>query len=173
MTQPTDVDPACGVAHGAVPAETGVRTLVAVFASPVADHLLRFGADCGFRPLLVEPDAQRASAARAAGATVVSPAELDGTADVVVTDHHRAELGPALRDVLARPVRWVGVMGNPRHPGPHLAALAELGVVEADIARVHRPVGLNIGSRTPAEIAVATLAGLIADRNDRPGGFAF
>src|SRR5437899_8632283 len=73
MTQPTDVDPACGVAHGAVPAETGVRTLVAVFASPVADQLLRFGADCGFRPLLVEPDAQRASAAGAAGATVVSP----------------------------------------------------------------------------------------------------
>ena len=41
------------------------------------------------------------------------------------------------------------------------------------IGRVHRPVGLNIGSRTPAEIAVATLAGLIADRNGRPGGFSF
>jgi xanthine/CO dehydrogenase XdhC/CoxF family maturation factor len=38
---------------------------------------------------------------------------------------------------------------------------------------VHRPIGLNIGSRTPAEIAVATLAGLIADRNGRPGGFEF
>jgi xanthine/CO dehydrogenase XdhC/CoxF family maturation factor len=38
---------------------------------------------------------------------------------------------------------------------------------------VHRPIGLNIGSRTPAEIAVATLAGLIADRNHRPGGFDF
>jgi xanthine dehydrogenase accessory factor len=38
---------------------------------------------------------------------------------------------------------------------------------------VHRPVGLNIGSRAPAEIAIATLAGLIADRNGRHGGFAF
>jgi xanthine dehydrogenase accessory factor len=38
---------------------------------------------------------------------------------------------------------------------------------------VHRPVGLNIGSRTPAEIAIATLAGLIADRNGRAGGFHF
>ena len=64
-------------------------------------------------------------------------------------------------------------MGNPRHPGPHVAALTELGVPAADIARVHRPVGLNIGSRTPPEIAIATLAGLLADRNDRPGGFAF
>ena len=35
------------------------------------------------------------------------------------------------------------------------------------------PIGLNIGSRTPPEIAVATLAGLLADRSGRPGGFAF
>nr|WP_279499466.1 XdhC family protein [Actinomadura rubrisoli] len=48
-----------------------------------------------------------------------------------------------------------------------------MGVPAADIARVHRPIGLNIGSRTPAEIAIATLAGLIADRNARPGGFDF
>ena len=41
------------------------------------------------------------------------------------------------------------------------------------IARVHRPIGLNIGSRIPPEIAVSTLAGLLADRNGRPGGFEF
>jgi len=64
-------------------------------------------------------------------------------------------------------------MGNPRHPAPHIPALAALGVAETDIGRVHRPIGLNIGSRIPAEIAVATLAGLIADRNGRPGGFEF
>ena len=90
-----------------------------------------------------------------------------------MTDHHRPELGVVLRDALASKARWVGILGNPRHPGPHLQALADLGVPEADIARVHRPVGLNIGSRTPPEIAIATLAGLIADRNGRPGGFDF
>ena len=62
---------------------------------------------------------------------------------------------------------------DPRHPAPHIPALAELGVPPDEIARVHRPIGLNIGSRTPAEIAVATLAGLIAERNGRPGGFSF
>jgi xanthine/CO dehydrogenase XdhC/CoxF family maturation factor len=51
--------------------------------------------------------------------------------------------------------------------------LAELGVDAQTIARVHRPIGLNIGSRTPPEIAVATLAGLLADRAGRPGGFRF
>jgi xanthine/CO dehydrogenase XdhC/CoxF family maturation factor len=168
-------DPACAVAHGEAPAGNGERTLVAVFASPVADHLLRYGADLGFRAILVEPDADRAAAAQWPGVLVVSgpPADLDGTADVVVTDHHRSELGAVLQQVLACPARWIGVMGNPRHPGPHVAALTELGVPAAEIARVHRPVGLNIGSRTPPEIAIATLAGLLADRNDRPGGFTF
>jgi xanthine dehydrogenase accessory factor len=77
-----------------------------------------------------------------------------------------------LRDALARPVRWVGVMGNPRHEGPHVAALAALGVPPEEVARVHRPIGLDIGSRTPPEIAVSTLAGLLADRAGRSGGFA-
>jgi xanthine dehydrogenase accessory factor len=166
---------ACAVAHGTAPNASEGRTLVAVFASPVAEHLLRYGADAGFRVVLVEPDGDRAATARRDIVNVVSsvPEWLDGTSDVVVTDHHRDELGVVLRDVLARDVRWVGVMGNPRHPAPHVDALSTLGVSTVDIDRVHRPVGLNIGSRTPAEIAIATLAGLIAERNKRPGGFEF
>ncbi|HZB31652.1 MAG TPA: XdhC family protein [Streptosporangiaceae bacterium] len=187
MAHEHEEDPACAVAHGtAVPDSDAIahgyvaavateRTLVAVFASPVAGFLLRFGADLGFRTLLLEPDGERAARLRDAGAEVVAepPAELDEATDVVVTDHHRAELGVVLRDVLKRRVRWVGVMGNPRHEGPHVRALTELGVPAAEIARVHRPIGLNIGSRTPPEIAVATLAGLIADRTGSPGGFDF
>ena len=167
-------DPACDVAHGVAPAPAVTRTLVAVFASPVARYLLRYAGDAGFRPVLVEPDPQRAQQA-GAGVTVAGGFDgyLDEATDVVVTDHHRAELGPMLRDALARETRWVGVMGNPKVPAPHIPALAALGVAETDIGRVHRPIGLNIGSRTPAEIAVATLAGLIADRNGRPGGFEF
>jgi xanthine dehydrogenase accessory factor len=173
-----DENDSCAVAHGAAPAAgTGgprdsERALVAVFASPVSAFLLRYGADAGFGCLLVEPDPGRAAGAAIAGFTVVPdvPGDLDG-ADVVVTDHHRDELGPVLRDALATKARWIGVMGNPRHPGPHIPALEALGVGCGDIARVHRPIGLNIGSRTPPEIAIATLAGLIADRNSRPGGF--
>jgi xanthine dehydrogenase accessory factor len=165
---------ACAVAHGNEPvAETG-RSLVVVFASPVADHLLHFGGDLGYRAVLVEPDDERAAAAVPAKRVAsVAEAGLDEDTDVVVADHHRPELGELLRDVLAHRVRWVGLMGNARHRGPHEDALAALGVGAEDIARVHRPIGLNIGSRTPPEIAVATLAGLLADRNARPGGFAF
>jgi len=170
-------DPACQMAHGELPPDVGPRTLVAVFTSPVADYLLHFGRDAGFRTVLLEPDPGRLAAAdrRFAdeAASAPSAAFIDDTADVVVTDHDRPELGEALAAVLALPARWVGVMGSVRHSAPHVAALRDLGVPEDVIARVHRPIGLNIGSRTPAEIAIATLAGLIADRNRRPGGFAF
>jgi xanthine dehydrogenase accessory factor len=183
-----DDDSACAVAHGAhelpeVRSQddhgrgrgTGDRVLVAVFASPVAGYLLRYGADMGFRGLLLEPDEARAAAASALGFPVAGqvPEDLDDAADVVLTDHHREELGLILRDALTTKARWIGIMGNPHHEGPHVAALTALGVAAGDIARVHRPIGLNIGSRTPPEIAVATLAGLLADRNARPGGFAF
>jgi xanthine dehydrogenase accessory factor len=178
MTSSHD-DPACEVAHGTAQAPAEDKVLVAVFATPVAEFLLRYGGDAGYRPVLVEPDPERAKAAQArqagqAGQEVTD--EMSGfgeTADVVVTDHHRPELGVMLRDALASPARWVGIMGNPRIEGPHIAALTELGVPPAEISRVHRPIGINIGSRTPAEIAIATLAGLIADRNGKPGGFAF
>jgi xanthine dehydrogenase accessory factor len=144
------------------------RVLVAVFASPVSEVLLRWGAELGFRTVLLDPDPAR-------GVQVRAFAELDdelADADVVVTDHHRDELGELLRDALSRPARWIGVMGSPRHEGPHVVALTALGVPPEEIARVHRPIGLDIGSRAPAEIALSTLAGLLADRNGRSGGFA-
>lgn len=175
-THQHEEDPACAVAHGAHDDRiSGERTLAAVFASPVAGYLLRYGADLGYRGVLIEPDEARAAAASVLGVGVLRemPEDLDDLADVVVTDHHRGELGVMLRDALATKARWIGLMGNPRHAGPHVEALTGLGVTPDEIARVHRPIGLNIGSRTPPEIAIATLAGLLADRNGRSGGLEF
>jgi len=181
MTEHThdhDHDAACEVAHSpvtpAAPA-SAERTLVAVFASPVSGYLLRYGADMGFRGLLLEPDEARAAGATTLGFPMITavPEDLDDSADVVVTDHHRAELGVMLRDALATKARWIGIIGKPGIVGPHVAMLTGLGVPPEEIARVHRPIGLNIGSRIPPEIAVSTLAGLLADRNGRPGGFDF
>lgn len=168
-------DPACALAHEDHPS-TDLGTLAAVFASPVAFWLLHFARHTGFRTVLIDPapfEDERIRTQVDAVYTSFDTATLDDTADVVATDHHRTELGELLRDALRTPARWVGVMGSPRHTAPHLELLRELGVAEDDVARVHRPIGLNIGSKTPPEIAVATLAGLIADRRDRPGGFDF
>lgn len=178
MARMTEIDPNCGVAHGFSEADAAAgRVLVAVFASPVAVHLLRYGTDAGFRTVLVEPAPDRGTGELKADVVASGFDELadvlgDGAADVVVTDHHREELGEMLRDALAAPARWVGVMGNPRYEGPHVQALAVLGVPPEEVARVHRPIGLDIGSRTPPEIAISTLAGLLADRNGRSGGFS-
>ncbi|MCY1141806.1 XdhC family protein [Actinoplanes sp. Pm04-4] len=153
------------------------RRLVVVFESAVAAAILRLTPELGFQTVLVEPDASRlAGTPRARGDRVVhdlAAANLDENTDVVLTDHDRAEVGDVLKEALAARTRYVGIMGNPKKEGPHVAALRSLGVPDEQIARVHRPIGLNIRARTPAEIAVATLAGLIADRNDRPGGFEF
>ena len=173
----SEMPPADAVAHGQAPAPVDGRTLVAVFSSPVARSLLHFARETGFRTVLYEPAPDRVTEAdRRLADVVVTDADPDllrPDTDVVVTDHHRSELGPVLRDVLVGTPRWVGVMGNARHQGPHVDALTALGVPAADIDRVHRPIGLNIGSRTPPEIALSALAGLLADRNGRPGGFEF
>ena len=163
----TEVDVACAMAHGAIPAPTGERRLVAVFASPVALQLVHLAAHVGYDCVVLDPevDLDGVPTVRSAAA-----AGIDAATDVVVTDHDRPELGDVLADILAEPARWVGVMGSPRHTAPHVAALQARGLPDADIARVHRPIGLDIGSRSPAEIAVATVAGLLADRAGRAGG---
>lgn len=133
------------------------KRLVCVFDGPVAVALRDLARQAGWDAAVHDP--------------VSAPDwHVDADTDVVVCDHHRSELGEVLARALAAPARWVGVMGNPRSAGPHVAALRALGVADADVARVHRPVGLDIGSRSPVEIAVSTLAGLLADRNGRGGG---
>ena len=157
------------MAHGELPAPTGDRRLVLVFASPVAAELAHFAGHLGYDVQVVDPDAERRLPGAALLASVAA-ARLDPKTDVVVTDHDRPELGDVLAEVVAQPTRWVGVMGSLRHTAPHVQALRERGVSDDDIARVHRPIGLDIGSHSPPEIAVATLAGLLADRNGRSGG---
>jgi xanthine/CO dehydrogenase XdhC/CoxF family maturation factor len=165
------------MAHGDTPPEVGKRRLIAVFVTPVTEFLLHFGRDLGFETIMMDPDSGRLAWAewRYADQVATVPTEefVDRDTDVVVTDHDRPELGPTLESFLRLPARWIGVMGGVRHHAPHVDALRQLGVPEQVIQRIRRPIGLNIGSHTPAEIALSTLAGLIADRNRRPGGFGF
>jgi xanthine/CO dehydrogenase XdhC/CoxF family maturation factor len=165
------------MAHGDLPPEVSARTLVAVFVTPVTEFLLHFARDLGWRTIMVDPDSDRLAWAewRYADQVATVPTEefVNRETDVVLTDHDRPELGQVLESFLRLPARWIGVMGSVRHTAPHIDALRRLGVPDQVIGRIRRPIGLNVGSKTPAEIAVSTLAGLIADRNRRPGGFTF
>ncbi|HEX2031458.1 MAG TPA: molybdopterin-binding protein [Actinomycetota bacterium] len=147
--------------------------LVVLGATPVALWLLRWGGDLGYETTLVESRPERVTPEhRAAAGSVletvgdeVPAAELDA----VHTDHDAPLVAEDVAALLRAGARFVGVMGSARHAGPHLEALREIGLSEEELARVRTPVGLDIGSRTPAEIALSILAGLLAARTGRDG----
>jgi xanthine dehydrogenase accessory factor len=168
-------DAGCAVAHGdASQPSHDDRELVVVYATALGSYLAHWGRELGFRVTLLEPDTARVTRAHRAGVDAVfhDPAStpLGPDTDVVVTDHHRDDLGPVLAPLVTATPRWVGIIGSPRHEGPHVAALAALGLDHDVIATVRRPIGVDIGSKAPAEIALSILAGLVADRNGRTGG---
>ena len=81
--------------------------------------------------------------------------------------------GPTLESFLRLPARWIGVMGSVRHTAPHVPALRQLGVPDEVIGRIRRPSASTSAPRPRPRSRCPPSAGLIADRNRRPGGFAF
>ncbi|HLX35196.1 MAG TPA: XdhC/CoxI family protein [Candidatus Limnocylindrales bacterium] len=71
---------------------------------------------------------------------------------------------PAIAAALGRGCRYVGAIGSRRTQADRRARLRDDGVPEADLARLHGPVGLDLGGRTAAEIALSILAEIVADR---------
>lgn len=71
----------------------------------------------------------------------------------------------ALMEALTSPAFYVGALGSRRTNQKRRERLAQLGVSAQDLARLHAPVGLNIGSRTPGEIAVSIVADVVATRS--------
>lgn len=71
----------------------------------------------------------------------------------------------ALMEALSSQAFYVGALGSRRTNEQRRERLAQLDVSAPDLARMHAPIGLNIGSRTPAEIAVSILAEVVATRS--------
>lgn len=79
----------------------------------------------------------------------------------VVTLTHDAKLDdPALAEALGSPAFYVGALGSTRTHAKRVARLQDAGLSEAQIGRIDAPVGLDIGAKTPGEIAVAILAAM-------------
>ncbi len=89
---------------------------------------------------------------------------------VIVTDHDAAWVDEVLRIALASEAYYVGMLGSRRHAPSAVRRLREAGVPERHVARLRAPVGLDIGSENPGEIAVSIAAELIAVERGRPGG---
>ncbi|WP_331766912.1 XdhC family protein [Embleya sp. NBC_00896] len=76
---------------------------------------------------------------------------------------------PLLAVALRLPVAYVGAMGSRRTHRDRLRRLVEAGLGSAELARLHSPIGLDLGAETPEETAVAVAAEIIAARRGRPG----
>jgi xanthine dehydrogenase accessory factor len=153
-------------------------TLVIGGATAVAASLIRFARATGFRTLLVETRADRLSAGEwPADRTVVEldrlgeALEVAGPLYAVVTDHDSPDVVPLCLLVLARPHRFIGLMGSRRHTSAHREALRERGIDEGRMAEIRTPVGIDLGGRTPEEIAVSIVAGLVAVRRGGSAGW--
>jgi xanthine dehydrogenase accessory factor len=85
------------------------------------------------------------------------------TAICVLTHDHKLDI-PALRAALASPAGYIGAMGSKRTTEARAELLRGEGVSDDALARIRAPIGLDIGSRTPAEVAVAIAAELVSER---------
>ncbi|MFJ5775467.1 XdhC family protein [Streptomyces sp. NPDC093094] len=71
---------------------------------------------------------------------------------------------PLLREALRRPAAYIGAMGSRRTHDERRARLVEAGLGERELARLRSPVGLDLGARTPEEVAVSVAAEIVALR---------
>ncbi len=146
-----------------------------VGAGHVAEHVVAIAARAGFRPVVVDPRRLFAAQDRFAGAEVVvawpdrvfADVEL-GAADFVVVLSHDPKIDePALLAALRGEAAYVGAIGSRKAQADRRRRLLADGVGEERLARLHAPIGLDLGGRDPGEIAVAIVAELVSERHRR------
>ena len=149
--------------------------LVVIGAGHVGQQVARLAAHVGFRVQVVDDREKFASAERFPDAEVtvadlpdwLHRAELPPSAFVViVTRGHRHDLD-ALRALVARDLRYLGLIGSRAKVARLFDALAAESMPPECLERVHAPIGLDIGAVTPTEIAVSIVAELIGVRHGR------
>lgn len=143
--------------------------LVVVGAVHLAQPLARLAQIAGCDVTLVDPRPAFATEDRFPGVTIdrawpdeALPRLAVDARTAIVTLSHDAKLDdPALAAALRSDAFYVGALGSRRTQAALRSRLREAGFAEADLDRIHGPVGLDLGAVTPAEIAVEILADLV------------
>lgn len=147
--------------------------MMVVGAVHIAQALAPMAAAAGYRVLVVDPRGAFASAERFPGVELsrdwpdeaFEDAGLDAHCAVAALTHDPKIDDPALTAALRSDAFYIGALGSRRTHARRLERLAESGADRAAAAeRIHGPIGLAIGARSPAEIAVAILAQVVAAR---------
>lgn len=142
--------------------------LAIVGAVHIAQHLAPMASGSGYEVSVIDPRSAFASPERFPGVALshewpdraLAELELDARTAVVTLSHDPKLDDPALSSALASEVFYIGALGSRANHRRRLERLRESGFDEAALERVHGPVGLDIGARSPAEIAVSILAEL-------------
>jgi len=140
--------------------------MIVVGAVHIAQALLPMARMAGYDPILVDPRPAFGSEARFENQRIVEdwPDEaLDAigldTRTAVVTLTHDPKLDdPAITRALGSDVFYLGCLGSKRTHAKRVARLQEAGFSDAQITKIHAPVGLDIGARGPGEIAISIMA---------------
>ncbi|PPF28295.1 XshC-Cox1-family protein [Rathayibacter tritici] len=136
------------------------------------------GALLGYRVTVCDARPVFATAERFAGAdevVVAWPSDylaatvVDSRTVIAVLTHDEKFDVPLLETALALPVAYVGAMGSRQTHERRLGLLRDAGVTEEALARLHSPIGLDIGASTPEETAVSILAEILAVRTGTTG----
>jgi xanthine dehydrogenase accessory factor len=150
--------------------------LIVVGAVHVAIPLVGFAKALGLRTIVVDPRTAFATAERFPHVDELDTRWPDEALEAIGVNEntfiallsHDLKLDlPALEVVLRRPVRYVGALGSKKTHGKRVAALRERGISDDAIARIHNPIGLDLGGRRAEEIAVAIIAEMVAVSHGR------
>ncbi len=101
----------------------------------------------------------------------IAQMKIDSSTYVAILTHDPKFDIPALKALSATDPRYIGSMGSRETRQQHFAELRAAGVSEEFLSRVHGPVGLDLGARTPEEMALAIIAEIVAVRYGKSGGF--
>ena len=140
--------------------------LIVVGAVHIAQPLMILARALGYAPTLIDPRSSFGAAERFPGETILDdwPDEAltslapDSRTAVVTLTHDPKLDDPAIRIALRSAVFYLGCLGSKKTHAKRVDRLTEAGFSAAEIARIHAPVGLDIGAKTPAEIALSVMA---------------
>ncbi len=140
--------------------------LVITGAVHISQALAPIGALLGYDVTIVDPRTAFASVERFPDVKVIAewpddalpPLNVDHYTAFVALTHDPKIDDPALLHALSRDCFYIGALGSKKTHAKRLERLKQAGVKDADIARIHAPIGLAIGAVSPAEIAVAIMA---------------
>ena len=140
--------------------------LAVIGAVHIAQALLPMAKIAGYDPFIIDPREAFASDERFPGETLIHdwPDEaldalgLDARTAVVLLSHDPKLDDPAIHSALKSGVFYIGALGSKRTHASRVERLQAAGFKDDDVGRIHGPVGLNIGSSSPAEIALSILA---------------